>query len=91
MIHIKRRMNVLDDYIESSYDWLSPRRFDDFDHFLKRVIFSATRDFVHDEIGGEYQDQLKLRDKLEPQIFEYIKNNEGIYNDIYDHYISNIG
>jgi hypothetical protein len=91
MIHIKRRMNVLDDYIESSYDWLSPRRFDDFDHFLKRVVFSATRDFVHDEIGGEYQDQLKLRDKLEPQVFEYIKNNEGIYNDIYDHYISNIG
>jgi hypothetical protein len=91
MLFIKRRMHILDDYIEHAYDWLSPRAFDDFDHFLKRVVFSATRDFVHDELGGEYQDQLKLRDKLEPQIFEYIKNNEGIYNDIYDHYISNIG
>ena len=59
--------------------------------FLRRVVFSATRDFVHDEIGGEYHGQLELRDKLEPQIFEYIKNNKGIYNDIYDHYISNIG
>ena len=89
MLFIKRRMHVLDDYIEHAYDWLSPRAFDDFDHFLRRVVFSATRDFVHDEIGGEYHGQLELRDKLEPQIFKYIKNNEGIYNDIYDHYISN--
>jgi hypothetical protein len=88
---VKRRLDVLYDYIEHSYDWLSPRAFDDFDHFLRRVVFSATRDFVHDEIGGEYHGQLELRDKLEPQIFEYIKNNEGIYNEIYDHYISNIG
>jgi hypothetical protein len=88
---VKRRLDTLYDYIEHSYDWLSPRAFDDFDHFLKRVVFSATRDFVHDEMGGEYRGQLELRDKLEPQIFEYIKNNEGIYNDIYDHYISNIG
>ena len=91
IVFVKRRLDVLYDYIEHSYDWLSPRAFDDFDHFLRRVVFSATRDFVHDEIGGEYHGQLELRDKLEPQIFEYIKNNEGIYNDIYDHYISNIG
>jgi hypothetical protein len=91
IVFVKRRLDVLYDYIEHSYDWLSPRAFDDFDHFLRRVVFSATRDFVHDEIGGEYHGQLELRDKLEPQIFEYIKNNKGIYNDIYDHYISNIG
>jgi len=91
MLLVKRRMDALLDYIEVSYDWLSPRRFDNFEHFLKRVVFSATRDFVHDEIGGEYEEQLNIREELEPIVLRYIKNNEGIYNDIYDHYISNTG
>jgi hypothetical protein len=89
MLLIKRRMNALIDYIEHSYDWLSPRRFDNFDDFLKRVVFSAARDFIADEIGGEYDKQLDIREKLEPQILEFIKINEGLYNEIYDHYISN--
>ena len=87
---IKRRMSALIDYIEHSYDWLSPRRFNNFDDFLQRVVFSAARDFIADEIGGEYDKQLDIREKLEPQILEFIKRNEGLYNDIYDHYISNI-
>jgi hypothetical protein len=87
---VKRRMDALLDYIEASYDWLSPRRFDNFEHFLKRAVFSAARDFVADEIGGEYEEQLNIREKLEPQILEFIKNHP-IYDDIYDHYISNIG
>lgn len=86
---VKRRMDALLDYIEYSYDWLSPRTFTDFEHFLKRVVFSATRDFVHDEIGGEYDKQLDIREKLEPMILELIKKHP-IYDEIYDHYISNI-
>jgi hypothetical protein len=91
MTLVKRRMHLLDEYIEMAYDWLSPRRFDNFEHFLKRVVFSATRDFVHDEIGGEFEDQLNIREKLEPLVLRYIKNNEGIYNDIYEHFIANTG
>jgi hypothetical protein len=89
LLLVKRRMDTLLDYIEHSYDWLSPRAFTDFDHFLKRVVFSATRDFVHDEIGGEYEEQLKIRGELEPMILELIKRH-SIYDEIYDHYISNI-
>jgi hypothetical protein len=88
---IKRRMDDLLDYIEHSYDWLSPRRFNNFDEFLKRVVYSATRDFVADhryEIGGEYEDQLKFREDLEPIILEFIKDHP-IYDEIYDHFISN--
>ena len=88
LLLVKRRMDALIDYIEHSYDWLSPRRFRDFDHFLKRVVFSATRDFVHDEIGGEYEEQLKIREELEPMILELIKKH-SIHDEIYDHYISN--
>jgi adenylate kinase family enzyme len=86
---VKRRMDALLDYIEHSYDWLSPRAFTDFDDFLKRVVFSAARDFVVDEIGGKYKDQLKIREELEPMILELIKRH-SIYDEIYDHYISNI-
>ena len=88
---IKRRMDTLLDYIEASYDWISPRRFNNFDEFLKRVVFSATRDFVADhryEMGGEYEDQLKSREDLEPIILEFIKDHP-IYDEIYDHFISN--
>jgi adenylate kinase family enzyme len=87
---VKRRMDALLEYIEASYDWLSPRRFDNFEHFLKRVVFSAARDFVADEIGGEYEEQLNIREKLEPMILELVKKHP-IYDDIYDHYISNTG
>jgi hypothetical protein len=86
---VKRRMDALIDYVEASYDWLSPRAYDNFNDFLKRVVFSATRDFVHDEIGGEYEEQLKIREELEPMILELIKRH-SIYDEIYDHYISNI-
>lgn len=89
LLLVKRRMSALLDYIEASYDWLSPRRFKDFDDFLERVVFSATRDFVGEEIGGEYDNQLKIRDEIEPMILELIKKH-SIYNEIYDHYISNI-
>jgi hypothetical protein len=89
MLRIKRRMDAVLNYIEASYDWLSPRRFDNFEHFLKRVVFSAARDFVADEIGGEYEEQLNIREKLEPMILELVKKHP-IYNEIYDHYISNI-
>jgi hypothetical protein len=85
---IKRRMDTLLDYIEASYDWISPRRFNNFDEFLKRVVFSATRDFLADEMGGEYSDQLESREDLEPIILEFIKNHP-IYDEIYDHFIAN--
>ena len=88
LLLVKRRMDALMDYIEHSYDWLSPRAFTDFDHFLKRVAFSATRDFIADEIGGEYEEQLNIREKLEPIVLELIKKH-SIYDEIYDHYISN--
>lgn len=90
MVPLKRRIHLLDEYIELAYDWLSPRRFDNFEHFLKRVVFSATRDFVHDEMGGEYKNQLDIRDKFEPMVVDYIKRNKKLYDKIYNYYMSNI-
>jgi hypothetical protein len=57
---------------------------------LDRVVFSATRDFIADEIEGEYENKWRFRDKFGPIILDYIKKNQGLYDEIYDHYISNI-
>lgn len=89
LLLVKRRMDALLDYVEVSYDFLSPSRFKNFDDFLERVIFSATRDFVTDKIGGEHEEQLKIREELEPMIMELVKKHP-IYDEIYDHYISNL-
>ena len=90
MVPLKRRMHLLDEYIELAYDWLSPRSFDNFEHFLKRVVFSATRDFVAHEMGGEYKNQLDIRDKFEPMVVDYIKRNKELYDKIHNYYMSNI-
>jgi hypothetical protein len=90
LLTLKRREEALVKHIINSYDWLSPRRFKDFDDFLDRVVFSATRDFIADEIEGEYENKWRFRDKFGPIILDYIKKNQGLYDEIYDHYISNI-
>ena len=67
---IRRRMDLLDKLIKSSYEWLLPSTFNNFDEFLDRVVFSTTRDFSN-ELGLEdYEEILKVRDESE----EFIKN-----------------
>jgi hypothetical protein len=90
LLTLKRREEALVAHIINSYDWLSPSKFKDFDDFLDRVVFSATRDFIADEIEGEYDNKWRLRDKFGPIILDYIKKNQGLYDEIYDHYVSNI-
>lgn len=47
--NLKIRRNIsteLPKYITSTFKWLNPKAFGNFDEFLNRVIFSATRDYV---------------------------------------------
>jgi hypothetical protein len=77
---IRRRMDLLDKLIKSSYEWLLPSRFNNFDEFLDRVVFSTVRDFSN-ELGLEdYEEIIKVRDESE----EFIKNI------IIDNYIDEI-
>ena len=66
-IFLKRRYHMLGDYIRSSYNWLDPVRFKNFDEFIDRVIFSTVRDFTSNE-GGDYDNVLKLRDEIGNEI-----------------------
>ncbi len=72
---IRRRMDSLDKVIKSSYYWLDPSRFWNFDEFLDRVVFSTVRDFSGELGLGDYEQILKFRDDYEEFIKNIIINN----------------
>jgi hypothetical protein len=75
-IVVKRRLDDLSKHITSTYKWLNPKRFDNFDEFLERVIFNVVRDFVS-ELGDnqDYETQLKVREEIKPFVTQYIIDN----------------
>jgi len=70
-----RRLNDSDKYIKSSYTWLNPKAFENFEEFFERVVFSATRDFVTDALSEDdltYEEIVKIREEVEVYINKII-------------------
>jgi hypothetical protein len=70
---IIRRLNTLDKYVKSSYTWLNPGAFKNFEEFVDRVVFSTTRDFVGDALLEDddnlnYDELLKIREEIKDYI-----------------------
>ena len=83
----KRRMGELPKYIKSTYQWLAPKMFKDFEEFVERVIFSTTRDFVAFELNiNDYDEMDKIREEVLPYIKDFIINN--YLEEIRQYYIS---
>jgi uncharacterized protein YjgD (DUF1641 family) len=73
-----RRLNDLDKYIKSSYTWLNPKAFENFEEFFERVVFSTTRDFVTDALSEDdltYEEIVKIREEVEVYINKIIVDN----------------
>ena len=74
-----RRLNDLDKYIKSSYTWLNPKAFQNFEEFVDRVVFGATREFVGDALMEDnqftYDDLVKIRRKLEEHVNKIVVDN----------------
>lgn len=85
-LQLRRNFHKIPDYIRSSYRWLNPKAFKDFDDFKSRVIFSAVRDFVWDFVWDSNQDYDALRAKFLP-FFEEIVNNV-LNSELVDYYQS---
>lgn len=91
---IRRNFHKLPNYVRSTYGWLNPKSFNDFDDFLQNVIWRTIRDFVADfrESSWEYKDyedaKVKLNDTIKniivteyyDEIFEYYKKMGGYLN-----------
>ncbi len=84
---VKRRYDILRNYIRSVYNWLSPKAFKDFDEFIERVIFSTIRDFTSDEGGDDYDKILELREEIGDDIREIVMNE--FRDEIYQYYKDN--
>lgn len=87
--NLRVRRNIIDElpkYVTSSFEWLNPKAFKDFDEFLERVIFSATRDYVGAFIDGpeEFEDLKKL---IEPTVREMVMGQ--YFNEIFNYYKKN--
>ena len=84
--NLRVRRNIIDElpkYITSTFKWLNPKAFSNFEEFLERVIFSATRDYVGEFIDGpeDYEDFTKM---VEPIVREMVMGQ--YFEEILDYY-----
>ena len=84
--NLRVRRNIIDElpkYITSTFKWLNPKAFNNFDEFIERVIFSTTRDYVGEFIDGpeEFDD---LTNMIEPTVRNLVMGQ--YYNEILNYY-----
>jgi hypothetical protein len=84
--NLRVRRNIFDElpkYVTSTFKWLNPKAFNNFDEFIERVIFSATRDYVGEFIDGpeEFDD---LTNMIEPTVRDMVMGR--YYDEILDYY-----
>lgn len=72
---LKRRMGELPRHVRSTYYWLNPKAFYDFDEFIDKVIFSTIRDFVSELGINDYEREIEVREEVTPFIRQYIMDN----------------
>ena len=76
-LKLRRNLDVLPKFISSTYKWLNPKVFKDFEEFLDRVVFSATRDFV-----AEFNDDIENYERTVAYFQKMVK--DIVYNEYYD-------
>lgn len=72
--NLRLRRSIFDElpkYITSTFKWLNPKAFGNFDEFLNRVIFSTTRDYVG-EFVDDLKDYEKVVDEFEPIVRQMV-------------------
>lgn len=87
---IKRKLDILPNYIRSTYKWLDPKAFLNFDDYIERVIFSSTRDFIADNHHfTNYDEYEKIADELYGTVRTYI--NENLMEEIMGYFVKSRG
>jgi hypothetical protein len=74
---LRRRLETFGKYVSSTYKWLNPKAFDDYDEFFTRVVFSSVRDFLFHEGNLDYDTYDKLMDKVLPFMEKYVEKEYG--------------
>jgi hypothetical protein len=84
--NLRVRRNIIDElpkFITSTFEWLNPKAFNNFDEFLERVIFSATRDYVGNFIESPEEFD-NLKNLIEPTVREIVMGR--YYDEIFKYF-----
>ena len=76
-LFVRRRLDNLGKYVTSTYTWLDPRAYDDYDDFFRRVVFRSLSDFLAEEMDLDYDTYNKIRDESLSFIGDIIRQEYG--------------
>ena len=76
-LFVRRRVNNLGQYVTSTYTWLNPSAYDDYDDFFRSVVFRSLSDFLAEEVDLEYDTYNKIRDESLSYIGDIINQEYG--------------
>jgi hypothetical protein len=88
-VYVRRRLfNDLPNFIRDTYEWLAPWSFNSYEEYISRVIFNVVREISNSSGEENYEEIMKMREKLEPVISKYIVDNFS--NEIEEYYLDNL-
>ena len=76
-LFVRRRVNNLGQYVTSTYTWLNPSAYDDYDDFFRSVVFRSLSDFLAEEMDLDYDTYNKIRDESLSYIGDIIRQEYG--------------
>jgi len=74
---LRRRLETFGKYVSSSYKWLNPRAYKNYDDFFTGVVFRSVSDFLTEEMDLDYDTYLKLMDQVLPFMGKYVEKEYG--------------
>ena len=90
--NLRLRRNIIEElpkYITSTFQWLNPKAFGNFEEFLERVIFSASRDYTSAFMGNleNTEDYYSTWDSMKPLVRDIVMNQyfDEIHNYFHSH------
>ena len=70
-------METFGKYVRSTYIWLRPQAFEDYNSFFHRITFSALSYFLSAEMDLDYDTLDKIRYESIPFITEFVEKEYG--------------
>ena len=76
-LFIRRRLQNLGEYVFSTYMWLDPKRYNDYDDYFRGVVFISLSDFLSEEVDLDYDTYNKIRDESLSSVHDIIEQKYG--------------
>jgi len=88
-VYLRRRLlEMLPNFIRNTYEWLAPWSFNSYEEYMSKVIFNVVREISSSLGDATYEEMMKIREKIEPMITNYIVDNFS--DEIEEYYSDNL-